>query len=83
MESYLQVRAERWLNLTSVVFNKWGISKLFDETGKTIQLDSQTRRPIITPVDRVVVNATHPLRAYFEQVSYLVIMPLRMSVKRS
>lgn len=68
MESYLQVRAERWLNLTSVVFNKWGIKKLFDEAGKTIQLDSQTKHPVISPVVRVVVNASHPLRMYFEQV---------------
>lgn len=69
MENYLKVRAERWLNLTSYVFAKWHIKALFDETGKTISIDGETSRPVIDPVQRVVVNATHPYRKYFEQVS--------------
>lgn len=68
MESYLKVRSERWLNLTSYVFGKWNISLLFDETGKTIRMDPSTGRPLIKPVERVIVNSTHPHRAYFEQV---------------
>lgn len=71
MESYLKVRAERWLNLTSYVFGKWNITLLFDETGKTIRMDKATGRPLIKPVERVVVNATHPHRQYFEQVSMI------------
>ena len=70
MESYLKVRAERWLNLTSYVFAKWGIKTLFDETGKTITLDKTSGRPNIDPVKRVVVNATNPYRKYFEKVKY-------------
>lgn len=68
MENYLKVRAERWLNLTSYVFRKWKIQKLFDEAGKTITIDKRSGRPVIKPVDRVVVNTTHPFRQYFEQV---------------
>ncbi|XP_067950760.1 uncharacterized protein [Watersipora subatra] len=67
MENYLKVRGERWLNLTSYVFAKWGIRTLYDETGKTISLDKATGRPDIAPVQRVVVNATNPFRSYFEQ----------------
>ena len=74
MESYLKVRAERWLNLTSYVFSKWSIKTLFDETGKTIKMDIKTGRPLIEPVQRVVVNTTNPFRKYFEQVSNIYLM---------
>ena len=73
MESYLKVRAERWLNLTSYVFSKWNISVLFDETGKTIRMDPSNGRPLIKPVERVIVNATHPHRQYFEQVRFITL----------
>ena len=67
MEGYLKTRAERWLSETSLVFRKWNITQMFDETGKSISLNA-SGVPTIKPVERVVVDTKHPHRVYFEQV---------------
>jgi len=53
--------------MTSVVFGKWNITQLFDETGDSFSLNA-SGVPTIKPVEQVVVDMKHPHRVYFEQV---------------